>query len=92
MRALILFSFYETKFLSTFEERISPEAKFANALDRFEPLLQNARTSGFAWKKHGVTSDRVLAKNAKIKDGSEKLWEFAQQLVQDCIERGDLKK
>src|SRR4051812_42595057 len=44
-----------------FEARQTPEAKFAAAVDRFQPMLQNCLTEGTAWRQHGVTSDRVIA-------------------------------
>ena len=44
-----------------FEARQTPEARYAAALDRFQPLLHNYRTGGRAWLDHAVTSDRVRA-------------------------------
>src|SRR5690606_4234005 len=44
-----------------FEERKTPEAKFAAAVDRFQPMLLNCLTQGAAWARHGVTHDRVVA-------------------------------
>src|SRR3954471_16778318 len=38
-----------------FEAITTPEPRFANALDRLEPLLGNYATGGGSWKKPGVT-------------------------------------
>jgi putative hydrolase of HD superfamily len=73
-----------------FEERTTPEAKFASAVDRFQPMLLNCRTDGSAWQRHGVTQDRVLARNAHIKEGSAALWEYAEQMVQRAVDAGHL--
>ena len=73
-----------------FEERATPEAKFASAVDRFQPMLLNCRTDGSAWQRHGVTQDRVLARNAHIKEGSAALWEYAEQMVQRAVDAGHL--
>jgi putative hydrolase of HD superfamily len=73
-----------------FEERITPEAKFASAVDRFQPMLLNCRTEGAAWQRHGVTHDRVLARNAHIAEGSQPLWEYAVQMVRQAVETGHL--
>jgi putative hydrolase of HD superfamily len=73
-----------------FEERATPEAKFASAVDRFQPMLLNCRTDGSAWQRHGVTQDRVLARNAHIKEGSTALWEYAEQMVQRAVDAGHL--
>jgi len=70
-----------------FEERITPESRFAVALDHLMPLLHNYYTKGKSWQEHGITSDLVLAKNADIRDGSEKLWHFIQSLIQDAVVR-----
>ena len=39
-----------------FEAGTTPEARFANALDRFHALLQNVQNRGGTWKRHGVSS------------------------------------
>lgn len=74
-----------------FEEKETAEAKFATSLDRLHPLLLNFYTEGHAWKKHGLTRDKVLAKNKHIADGSKELWEFAQGLINEAVEKGYLK-
>src|SRR5438105_4045656 len=43
-----------------FEAQETPEARYAAALDRFHPLLHNLETEGGAWRKHGITRDRVI--------------------------------
>ena len=73
-----------------FEERSTPEAKFANALDRMMPMMHNYYTKGKAWREHNVGSDKVLGRNSVMKDGSEKLWEFTQSLIKDAVEKGYL--
>lgn len=73
-----------------FEARETPEAKFAAALDRFHPMLLNCRTEGAAWQKHGITQDRVLARNAHIAEGSRALWEFAERMVAEAVRAGHL--
>lgn len=49
-----------------FEEKATPEAKFATAVDRFQPMLLNVHSKGHAWQKHGVTYDRVVARNKHV--------------------------
>src|ERR1039458_6331031 len=46
-----------------FEEVKTPEAKFAAAIDRFQPCLLNCSTEGAAWRRHGIAMDRVVARN-----------------------------
>jgi putative hydrolase of HD superfamily len=73
-----------------FEARQTPEAKFAAAVDRFHPMLLNCSTEGAAWKKHGITSERVLARNAHIAEGSTDLWAYAQAMVGRAVSDGHL--
>lgn len=73
-----------------FEEKRTPEAKFATAVDRFQPMLLNVRTQGAAWRRHGVTYDRVAARNRHIAEGSPALWTFASEMIADAVKRGDL--
>lgn len=75
-----------------FEARQTPEALFAAALDRLQPLLHNYHTQGAAWKKHGITVDRVLARNQQMAQGAPKLWEYAQAFIAEAVEKGYLAK
>jgi|GEM_PF-179013 putative hydrolase of HD superfamily len=71
-----------------FEERKTPEARFAAALDRLHPMILNRATEGAAWKKNGVRKEQVLRRNAIIEDGSGALWEYARRLVDDAVNKG----
>jgi putative hydrolases of HD superfamily len=51
----------------------------------------NCLTQGAAWNRHGVTQDRVLARNSGIAEGAPELWEFARQMIQDAVDAGHLK-
>jgi putative hydrolase of HD superfamily len=75
-----------------FEEKKTAEAKFATAVDRFQPMLLNCRSEGAAWKKHGVTHDRVVARNQHIADGCTELWRYAEKMLQDVVDAGHLAK
>ena len=73
-----------------FEEMKTPESKFARALDRLEPLLQNASNNGGTWREFDVKYDQVMEKKQVIKDGSEELWKFAENLIDESVEKGIL--
>ena len=60
--------------------------------DRLQPLLHNYNTQGAAWQKHGVTSDKVIARNKHIADGAPALWEYAENLIRDAVQKGYLRK
>jgi putative hydrolase of HD superfamily len=73
-----------------FEEVKTAEAKFAAAVDRFQPCLLNCSTEGSAWKRHGITKDRVIARNSPIADGSAALWEATSKLIDDVERAGHI--
>lgn len=74
-----------------FERRATPEARFAHAVDRLQPILHNFATEGVAWRRHGVTADRVEAVNRHMAEGSESLWRHARRLIDEAVERGFLE-
>src|SRR6516225_7383411 len=74
-----------------FEERRTPEARFARALDRLEPMLLNMQTGGGTWVALDVPLDRVLAKVELIEDGSPSLGSYARAMIAAAVELGFLK-
>jgi putative hydrolase of HD superfamily len=74
-----------------FEKGISNEAKFAKSMDRLEPLLQNTSNNGGTWKEFGIKYQTVYEKKKVIKDGSNELWNFADELLQNSVKNGILE-
>lgn len=75
-----------------FEAAVSPEAKFANALDRLQPLIHNVFTNGRMWKKHAIVKSQVIARNRTIADGAPDLWAFACNLIEKAVADGHLSR
>jgi putative hydrolase of HD superfamily len=74
-----------------FEAQETPEARFANAIDRLQPLLNNYFTGGETWREPGVTEDRVIARNELIGSAAPALWAYAEGLIHDATRRGLLR-
>lgn len=74
-----------------FEAAETPEAKFAKAMDRLQPMLLNYHSGGEAWAENGIREHQVREVNAPIAWGSETLWSRAKQLIADAVERGFLR-
>ncbi|NWJ25984.1 HD domain-containing protein [Rhizobium sp. RM] len=70
-----------------FEARKTPEARFARAMDRLQPLLHNFFTSGGTWHSAGVTRDMVMERKAVIAGASSRLWTAAQSLIDEGVRR-----
>ena len=75
-----------------FEAGETAESKFARAMDRFEPLLQNISNKGGTWKEFNVPYDKVVEKKSVIKKGSQVLWDYAEKLIDNSVEEGILQK
>lgn len=74
-----------------FEEGMSMEAKFAHVLDNAQPLMLNDATNGKAWREHNVHCDNVYKRNAHMHEGSEKIWEYVKALIEENIQKGNLR-
>ena len=75
-----------------FEESMTDEAKFAKSMDRFEPLLQNTSNNGGTWTEFNVPYQKVYAKKKAIRNGSTAIWNYAENLINESVDRGILKK
>lgn len=60
-----------------FEERKTPEAKFANTLDKIQPVMLNDASGGKSWNEHEVCLSQILDRNSHTKEGSETLWNYS---------------
>jgi putative hydrolase of HD superfamily len=73
-----------------FEARLTPESRFAKALDRIAPILANHHNEGGTWALYKVTADQVMEKVAIITEGSPTLGAYATRLVELSVARGHL--
>ena len=74
-----------------FEAYETAESRFAHALDNMQPLMLNNSNNGGDWKEHNVTSEQIYKRHSKTKLGSEKLFEIADRIIQDNIQKGNIK-
>ena len=75
-----------------FEDFSTAESKFAHAMDNLQPLLLNNSNGGGDWREHGVSAEQVYGRQRKTALGSEKLYEVTDHIIQEHIEKGNLKK
>lgn len=75
-----------------FEEGVTDEAKFAKSMDRLEPLLQNTSNNGGTWAEFNVPYQKVYEKKKVIQQGSSSIWNYAEQLINESVEKGILIK
>ena len=68
-----------------FEADETPEARFANALDRFQGLMMNHGNRGGTWLKYGITREQILKRMDPIREGAPALWPFVLEVVEDAL-------
>lgn len=74
-----------------FEQNSTPEARFAHAMDNLQPLLLNDSNDGGDWREHQVTAAQVYGRQSKTAEGSQKLYEVTDELLQKHIKKGNLR-
>lgn len=74
-----------------FEEGTSPEARFALALDRFQPLLQNVHADGGTWRSYGVTREQVLDRMTPVRNLSVFLWDYVVEAIDTVWIKGEIR-
>jgi putative hydrolase of HD superfamily len=73
-----------------YEARRTPDSRFADALDRLQPILHNFETEGATWKPFGVTAAQVGRLLPRIEAGSARLGAYARALAAEAVARGYL--
>lgn len=74
-----------------FENYATPEARFARAMDNFQPLLLNHSNNGGDWKEHDVCKSKVFQRQIKTKRGSEEIWQYTEALIEENVRKGNLR-
>ncbi len=73
-----------------FEAMETPESKFANMLDKVQPLLLNDASGGKSWAEHGVQISQVLKRDERVHEGSEEIWAYAKSILEKNVKNGRL--
>jgi putative hydrolase of HD superfamily len=74
-----------------FEANATPSARFANALDRLQGLVQNdAGGDGGTWRLHNISRERVLARMAPIERGAPALWPVVLDAITRAVTKGHI--
>lgn len=71
-----------------FEDAQTADARFAKAIDRILPLLQNVRNEGGSWARHSVKKSQVLNRNQYLENLAPKLWVYACEKIDHAVAQG----
>jgi putative hydrolase of HD superfamily len=72
-----------------FERSETREARFANAVDRAMPVLQNLANHGQSWRENAISHDRVVHRvGPPIEAGCPALWDHLRARLAEARDRG----
>jgi putative hydrolase of HD superfamily len=74
-----------------FEAGLTPEACFANALDRLMPIIQNHANQGSSWLENGVHAEQVLARAEFVRGPYPQLMAHIETVVASARQAAWLK-
>ena len=74
-----------------FEAKETAESKYANAIDRLQPLILNYLTDGHTWKLGDVHAPQIYKRMDIIRTATPELWHIVEGIISTSIETGLLK-
>lgn len=74
-----------------FEACQTAEARFARAMDNFQPLLLNDHNNGGDWRRHDVKVSQVMKRQERTALGSTLIWEYSRALIEKNHRKGNLQ-
>lgn len=80
------------KLFEEFEANETLEAKFAHAMDNFQPLLLNNSNGGSDWREHNVCRTQVMKRHSVTSMGSKEIAEYSFRLIDDNVKKGNIKE
>ena len=76
-----------------FETGETQESKFAHSMDNLQPLILNHSNGGSDWREHSVTVDKVLERQMKTAQGSQRLYdEVTEPIIRENVKNGNIKQ
>ncbi|HXG86548.1 MAG TPA: HD domain-containing protein, partial [Pyrinomonadaceae bacterium] len=73
-----------------FENGETKEAKFARAIDRVMPILQNLYNNKQSWTENNITKEQILTKTSYINEASKILWQSISEKINVAFEKDNL--
>ena len=70
----------------------TPEARYANAIDRIQPLILNYRTDGHTWKQGNVSAAQIYKRMDIIRTAAPSLWPIVEGIINTSIAAGILRE
>jgi putative hydrolase of HD superfamily len=74
-----------------FENAETIDARFAKAMDRILPLLQNMRNEGGSWARHNIAKSQVIERNKYLEGLAPQLWTYVCEKIDIAVVKGWLR-
>ena len=74
-----------------FDAEQTPDARYAAAMDHFQPFYHNYLTNGHTWIEGRVTREQVLARMEIVRTATPGLWPFVETVLKDGVEKGYIR-
>ena len=74
-----------------FEACETPEARIARVMDNLQPMMLNDSNGGKDWAEKQVTKSQIYKRCRNTPAGSETLWDYIKDMVDENIRRGTVK-
>jgi len=71
-----------------FEDCETDDSRFTNAVDRFQPFLNNTATAGHTWRLHDVKRSQVMKRSALSMEVMPVLRPFIEEQVDSAVKKG----
>src|SRR5215213_3889812 len=75
-----------------FEAHATAEARFANAVDRLQPLLQNAHSGGGSWCGQSLVRAQIVRRMAPIEAAMPDVWPHVLDVIESFCDAGVLRR
>lgn len=75
-----------------FDAMETPDSRYAAAIDRLQPFLNNIHTDGHSWVTFKATRAMVYKRMDMVRHGAPELWPFVEEAIADGIKKGYIRE
>ncbi|MEG1983915.1 MAG: HD domain-containing protein [Oscillospiraceae bacterium] len=71
-----------------FDAEITPDARYAAAMDHLQPFIHNYMTDGHTWREGKVTAAQVCKRMEIVRTETPELWGFVERVIEEYTKNG----
>ena len=73
-----------------FEAKETKESRYANAVDRLQPFMNNHHTDGHTWRFGTVSTAKVYKRMDIVREVIPVMWPYVEEVIADAVKKGFL--